>query len=86
MHIGAEILKMLVPENIKWTIYGDEYSGIVWHSEEPYITEEEFEQGKINLSSYLQQKENDKIAKKEIALSKLEELGLTEEDIKAILG
>jgi hypothetical protein len=86
MMIGGEVLKMLVPDNIKWTIYGDDYSGIIWHDGEPYLTEEQFNQGKLDLPAWLEQKELQRQNKRQAALDKLELLGLTEEDINAIFG
>jgi len=86
MMIGAEVLKMLVPDSVSWTIYGDDYSGIIWHDGEPYITEEQFNQGKLDLPAWLESKQLEKQNKKQTALAKLEQLGLTEEDIKSILG
>jgi hypothetical protein len=86
MHVGGEVLKMLVPDNISWTITGDDYSGIVWHNSDPYITESEFNQGKLDLNNYLEEKESERISKKQIALQKIEQLGLTEEDILLIMG
>jgi hypothetical protein len=84
--IGSETLKMLVPDNIRWTIYGDQYSGIIWHDGDPYITEEEFNQGKIDVIEYLEQKELEKQNKRQAAINKLQQLGLTEEDIQLIVG
>lgn len=86
MHLGAEVLKMLVGDTVEWTIYNDDYSGIIWHNSDPYITEEQFEQGKLDVPAYLEQKELDRQNKRQVALGKLESLGLTEEDIRVIIG
>jgi hypothetical protein len=86
MMIGAEVLKMLVPDSVKWTIYGDDYSGIIWHDADPYLTEEQFNQGKLDLPAWLEQKELQRQNKRQQAISKLEQLGLTEEDILLIMG
>lgn len=86
MHLGAEVLKMLVGDAVEWTIYNDDYEGIIWHNSEPYITEEQFEQGKLDVPAWLEQKVVERQNKRETALNKLQELGLTEEDILLIIG
>ena len=83
--IGAEVLKMLVPDSVKWTIYGDDYSGIIWHDQqqtEP--TEEEIAQAWIDYQAKVETDLAAEQAKKAAAEAKLVALGLTAEDLKAL--
>ena len=72
---------------VEWTMVNDDVANIVWHTPnvEP-LTEEEV-LAKIAELKTARQVENDaKAATKESAKAKLAALGLTEEEVNAILG
>jgi hypothetical protein len=72
---------------VEWTMVGNDVANIVWHTEgvEP-LTEAEVAVELDRLELVKQQKEDAKVVAKESALTKLTALGLTEEEINAILG
>lgn len=83
-HKAAYVLNKLVPQG-GWIVYGDEYSGIVWANSEPLVSEQEFNQAMLTCEEDFAEEQQIKESKKQAAFNKLQNLGLTEEDIKLIL-
>ena len=77
-----EVLEMLIP-NGGWILTGDEYEGIAFVECVP-ITKFEFEAGFAQVDAYKAQKEAKQITAKIAAQAKLEALGLTQDDLKAL--
>lgn len=69
----------------EWTLNGEDYSGLTWLSSGEKPSQEEldnlWEEVQLEITAERTAKENDK----QIALAKLEALGLTAEDIKNII-
>jgi DNA-binding NarL/FixJ family response regulator len=82
------ILTRLYQEK-EWVLYGNDYSGLEWISDNQKPTEEELLSRWPEVESILQAEEDAKTAKiesRESALTKLAALGLTEEEIGALLN
>jgi hypothetical protein len=76
----------LQPE-AQFTVVGDQYSGITWLTPNiPQPTEEQVNVELINLQAKEAQAEQAAKDAKASALAKLAALGLTEDEIKALLG
>ena len=72
--------------NTQWTFNGDAYDGLTWLSDTPKPTQAELDAlWESTLSAHNAKKEAETLAK-ESALSKLTALGLTQDEIKALLG
>jgi len=83
MAIGGEVLTMLCPD-AKWTIYGDDYNSIIWHNGEPAISETQFKAGFAQYDAWKADQDAQMAADKASATAKLEALGLTADDLKAL--
>ena len=83
MATGGEVLTMLLPLG-GWYISGDLYENILWIDERPRCTEAEFNAGFANYDSWKAEQDAQAEAAKLSAESKLEALGLTAEDLKAL--
>jgi hypothetical protein len=70
--------------NARWTLNGDEYAGLTWLSDVPKPTKAELDALWDEVKQDVIDEQNAKIAKKQSALSKLEALGLTIDDLKAL--
>jgi hypothetical protein len=81
MAIGADVLRMLIPEG-GWAISGDDYEGITFIEAEP-ITKAEFEAG---FAQYDAWKAEQDLAKANSKAALLDRLGITEEEAKLILS
>jgi len=69
-----------------WTLNGDSYDGLTWLSDTPKPTQAELDAlWESTLTAQNAKKEAETLAK-ESALSKLSALGLTQDEVKAILG
>jgi hypothetical protein len=79
---SSDVLQMLRPEG-GWAIYGNTYEGIEFISCEP-VSKEEFESAFATYEAWKISKDQEKDSVKNAALSKLQALGLTEEEAKAI--
>lgn len=79
---GYQVLEMLIPQG-GWTISGDSYDGIQFLECEP-ITEEAFNAGFAQYPAWKAQQDEAAAAAKLAAEAKLEALGLTPEDLKAL--
>lgn len=81
----AKIISVNYP-NAKWVLNGNSYDGLEWLDEAPKPTEEELD---ALWEPTQAQIEADKIASetaKQVAQAKLAKLGLTPDDLKALLG
>jgi len=79
---GYEVLQMLLP-NGGWYMSGDDYEGIQFLECEP-ITKAQFQAGFAQYDAWKAQQDEAKAAKKATAEAKLEALGLTADDLKAL--
>lgn len=84
INIGQALLN--IAPGAQWTIRGNTYADLEWHDEViPKPTEEEFNTAVANLPSEANiQQENKAI--RQSALAKLTALGLTEDEVKALVG
>ncbi len=79
---GGDVLSMLIP-NGGWYIVGDDYESIKFLECEP-ITKKQFTDGFAQYDAWKAEQDAAKAAAKAGAESKLEALGLTTEDLKAL--
>jgi hypothetical protein len=82
MATGGDVLSMLCPEK-EWVIYGDDYEAIQWIKGEP-ISKAEFEAGFSQYDAWKTEQDAQVLANKTLATAKLEALGLTADDLKAL--
>jgi hypothetical protein len=69
-----------------WTLNGDSYDGLTWLSDTPKPTQAELDALWESTQAAQIAKQQAEIAAKESALSKLTALGLTADEVKALLG
>ena len=81
---GGEVLSHLIP-NGGWVLYGDEFEGIQFMECEP-ITKQQFLNGFAAVDAIKAKAETDKAAAKASAQAKLAALGLTNDEVAAIVG
>ena len=79
---GNEVLEMLLP-NGGWVISGDSYEGIQFLEAQP-ITKAQFEAGFNQYDTWKAEQDAKAVAAKAAAQAKLEALGLTADDLKAL--
>jgi hypothetical protein len=79
---GGEVLTMLCPEK-EWTITADDFDSIQWIKGEP-ITKAQFEAGFTQYDAWKAEQDTKAQADKTAAQAKLEALGLTADDLKAL--
>ena len=79
---GAEVLEMLAP-NTEWVITGDDFDSIQWIKGDK-ITKAQFDAGFAEYDAWKAQQEAALAADKVSATTKLEALGLTADDLKAL--
>ena len=79
---GGEVLTMLCPEK-EWVISGDDFDSIQWVKGEP-ITKAQFEAGFAQYDAWKAEQDAQAAADKASATAKLEALGLTADDLKAL--
>jgi len=83
MATGAEVLGYLLP-NAQWYLVGnDDYAGITFISGGT-ITQEQFEAGFPQYDAWKAEQDAQMAADKASATAKLEALGLTADDLKAL--
>ena len=70
----------------QWVLDGDSYDGLDWHDESQKPTKEELDALWESTKAQTTIKEKAVIAVKESALAKLAALGLTQDEVKALLG
>jgi len=69
-----------------WTLSGDSYEGLDWRDESPKPTQEELDSLWESTQATVTAKEQSAKDAKASALAKLSALGLTEDEIKALVG
>ena len=79
---GSEVLTMLIP-NGGWIITGNDFEGINFLECEP-ITKSQFEAGFAQYDAWKAEQDAQAAADKASATAKLEALGLTANDLKAL--
>ena len=82
MATGGEVLTMLCPDK-EWVIYGDDFDSIQWIKGEP-ITKAQFDAGFAQYDAWKAEQDAQMAADKTNATAKLEALGLTTDDLKAL--
>jgi hypothetical protein len=82
MATGADVLGMLIPTG-GWVITGDDFDGIQFIEATP-ITKAEFEAGFAQFDAWKAEQDAAQVAAKKAAEAKLEALGLTADDLKAL--
>jgi hypothetical protein len=81
----AQILIINYP-NTQWTLNGDYYDGLTWLSDTPKPTQAELDALWESTQAALVAKEQAAIDVKASALAKLSALGLTQDEVKALVG
>jgi len=82
MATGADVLAMLIPTG-GWIITGNDYEGITFLECEP-ITKAQFEAGFAQYDAWKAAQDAQMAADRAGATAKLEALGLTADDLKAL--
>ena len=82
MATGADVLEMLIPTG-GWIISGNDYEGIEFLECKP-ITKAQFEAGFAQYDAWKAEQDAQMAADKAGATAKLEALGLTADDLKAL--
>ena len=82
MATGGEVLTMLCPDK-EWVITGDDFDSIQWIKGDP-ITKAQFEAGFDQYVTWKAAQDAQIAADKAGATAKLEALGLTADDLKAL--
>jgi hypothetical protein len=70
----------------EWTLDGDSYEGLTWLSDSPKPNQEELEDLWDEVQAELEAKAQAKIDAKASAISKLQALGLTVEEVQVAFG
>ena len=70
----------------QWTLNGDFYDGLTWLSDTPKPTQAELDALWESTQSIVASEKTQNIATKESALAKLAALGLTQDEVKALIG
>jgi hypothetical protein len=70
----------------KWTLYGDSYDGLTWLSDTPKPTQAELDALWESTQATVAAKEQAAKDVKASALAKLAALGLTQDEVKALVG
>lgn len=70
----------------EWVLNGDEYEGLDWVSDTPKPTKEELDELWDEVVAEIEAEKQAKVDAKSSAVSKLEALGLTVEEIKEAFG
>jgi hypothetical protein len=73
-------------QDSEWTLNGDEYSGLTWLSDTPKPSQEELDGLWDETLEMIEAEKQAKVDARQSALDKLAALGLTEDEVKAILG
>jgi len=70
----------------EWTLSGDDYSGLVWHSAGNKPTKKELEALWPDVQAEIAAEAQAKVDAKASAIAKLEALGLTLDEVKVAFG
>jgi hypothetical protein len=81
----SEILFRKYP-NSQWNLNGDDYEGLEWISDDEKPTESELIALWPLVQSDIRAEQNAKVAARESVLTKLQALGLTEEELKVVFS
>lgn len=81
----AQILIVNFP-NTQWTLDGDVYDGLTWLSDTPKPTQDELDALWESTQATTAAKEQSAKDVKVSALAKLAALGLTQDEVKALIG
>jgi hypothetical protein len=81
----VEILSKKYPGS-EWTLVGEDYSGLEWLSDTPKPTKKQLEDLSPIVEAELAAQAQSKIDAKASAISKLEALGLTVEEVEVAFG
>lgn len=79
---GGDVLGMLCP-NTEWKITNSDYDSIDWFGKNPAITKAEFEAGFAIYDAWKAEQEAVAKAQKQAILNRL---GLTEDELRIVLG
>lgn len=85
MATSDEVLSMLIPTG-GWVIVGDDFDSIRYDEGVSQITKKQFDDGFAAYDAWKAAQEAKAIQAKESAIAKLNALGLTQEDIVALLA
>lgn len=83
MATGGDVLTMLC-NGVEFAIWGDDYDSIEWFGKPPAITKEEFQAGFAKYDAWKLEQDAAAKAAKKAAETKLANLGLTSDDLKAL--
>lgn len=72
--------------NTDWTLNGDDYEGLTWLTDSPKPSKAELDALWGEVQAEIEAERQARITARETALGKLSALGLTEAEIKALLG
>lgn len=81
----TQILSKKYP-NENWIMDGDEYAGLTWLSDTPKPSKKTLDDSWDEVKLAILAEKNHAIALKESAIAKLAALGLTVDEVKAIIG
>jgi hypothetical protein len=81
----TQILSVNYP-TAQWTLNGDSYDGLTWLSDTPKPTQAELDVLWESTQATLAAKKQAAIDTKDSALAKLAALGLTQDEVKALVG
>jgi hypothetical protein len=84
MNISEILLKKYLGS--EWTLTGNEYSSLEWLSDSPKPTEKQLEDLWPTVQAEIQAAAQAKIEAKASAISKLQALGLTVDEVEAAFG
>jgi len=70
----------------QWILVGTDYEGLDWHDESPKPTQAELDALWESTQAQVAAAAQAKIDAKQTALSKLAALGLTQDEVKALIG
>ncbi len=82
---AANVLEYLIPTG-GWTIVGEDFNSIVYDEGVAPITKKQFDDAAKVVDEFMTQQSNARAAARSSALNKLSALGLTEDEVKAIIG
>jgi hypothetical protein len=83
MASGGNVLEMLLPQG-GWIITGDDFDSITWVDDRPRCTKAQFEAGFAQYDAWKAEQDAAKAQAKASAEAKLEAVGLTADDLKAL--
>jgi hypothetical protein len=83
MATGGNVLGMLIPSG-GWVIYGDDFDSIRYDEGVEPVSKSEFDAGFTQFDAWQAEQDAANVLAKEAAQSKLEALGLTADDLKAL--